>query len=228
MARIIWDQDGERLYETGVSNCVVYPDKITDEGADKGGFKNGVAWNGITNISESPSGAEASPIYADNIKYLNLISAEELAASVEAYTYPDEFAILDGTQAVVEGVYVGQQTRKTFGLCYKTLIGNDTDNTDHGYKLHLIYNCIAAPSEKAYATVNDSPEAISFSWELSTTPMAVGGDGSYKASATVTIDSTKTDATKLKTFEDTLYGTEEKEPTLPPISAVIDHFKTEG
>lgn len=196
--KLSWDKTGERLYETGVNHGVVYP----FENATKK-YTNGVAWNGLTAITESPSGAEATPLYADNIKYLNLISAEEFGATVEAYTYPDEFARLDGTANLAPGVSIGQQTRGTFGLSYRTELGNDTDNTDYGYKLHLIYGATAAPSEKAYNTINDSPEAITFSWELSTIPVEVSG---FKPTANITIDSTKVDSTKLKTLENTLYG----------------------
>ena len=188
MSRLEWDKTGERLYETGVNNGVLYVQK-------DGAYPLGVAWNGLTAVTESPSGAEASPLYADNIKYLNLMSAEEFAATIEAYMYPEEFEECDGSKEIVPGMTIGQQTRSTFGFCYKTLIGNDTTGTKHGYKIHIVYNALAAPSEKAYATVNDSPEAITFSWEVSTTPVNVtGGD----PTATVTIDSTRVDAEKLK------------------------------
>lgn len=198
---IVWDKTGEKFYETGVDHGVLYP--IQNDGS----FDNGVAWNGLSNISQSPSGAEATAIWADNIKYLNLLSAEQFGATVEAYTYPDEFAECDGSKAVATGVYAGQQTRKKFGLCYRTRIGNDVDGTDHGYKLHLVYNCLAAPSEKAYQTINDSPEAISFSWTISTEPVTVTEVSNIKPTATLEIDSTKTDATKLATLEAILYGT---------------------
>lgn len=197
---ITWDDTGKRIYETGVDHGVLYP--VQEDGT----FANGVAWNGLSSVSQNPSGAEASAIWADNIKYLNLISAEEFGASIEAYTYPDEFAECDGSKAVATGVYAGQQTRKKFGLCYRTQIGNDVKNTDYGYKLHLIYNCLAAPSEKSYQTINDSPEAIAFSWEISTTPVTVNQDG-VKPTASLEIDSTKVDATKLATLEAILYGT---------------------
>lgn len=198
MSKLSWDKTGERLYETGVNHGVVYPfEKTTKK------YTNGVAWNGLTAVTESPSGAEPTPLYADNIKYLNLISAEEFAATVEAYTYPDEFAKLDGTANLAPGVSIGQQTRGTFGLSYRTELGNDTDNTDYGYKLHMIYGATAAPSEKAYATINDSPEAITFSWELSTIPVEVTG---FKPTANLTIDSTKVDAAKLAQLEEQLYG----------------------
>ena len=196
MAKIEWDKTGERLYETGVKNGVLY----VQEGSTYG---KGVAWNGLTAVTESPSGAEATPLYADDIKYLNLLSTEEFGATIEAYTYPDEFAACDGSAALADGVMIGQQARKTFGLCYRTTIGNDTEGNDHGYKLHIIYGALAAPSEKAYATINDSPEAITFSWEVTTTPVNVTG---AKPTASITIDSTKADPTKLAALEDVLYG----------------------
>ena len=205
MSRIIWDQTGERLYETGVNHGVLY---IPTSGV----YNKGVAWNGLTAITESPSGAEATALYADDIKYLNLMSAEEFSCTIEAYTYPDEFAECDGSASLVNGVSIGQQPRKTFGLCYRTTIGNDTDSNAHGYKLHMIYGCLAAPSEKAYATINDSPEAITFSWEVSTTPVNVTG---HKPTALLTIDSTKADPTKLAALEKILYGDTEVEPRLP-------------
>lgn len=206
MSKIVWDQTGEKLYETGVKNGVLYPQ------AEGGTYPKGVAWNGLTAVTESPSGAEATPLYADDIKYLNLISAEEFGATVEAYMYPDEFAECDGSAEIAPGVSIGQQARKAFGMSYKTVLGNDVDNNDHGYKLHLIYGALAAPSEKGYATINDSPEAITFSWELTTTPVSVNG---FKPTASITIDSTKVKAEKLKALEDILYGTEEVEPRLP-------------
>ena len=212
MSKLVWDQTGDRLYETGVKNGVLYV-----MGAE-GKYGNGVAWNGLTAVTESPSGAEATPLYADDIKYLNLMSTEEFGATIEAYTYPDEFAECDGSAAIAAGVYIGQQPRKTFGFCYRTVLGNDVDSNDHGYKLHLVYGCLAAPSEKAYATVNDSPEAITFSWEVSTTPVAVEG---HKPTACVTIDSTKVDEGKLAALEALLYGTEEKEASLPLPSEII-------
>ena len=206
MSKLVWDKTGERFYETGVDHGVLYPLQAGGE------YSKGVAWNGLTAVTESPSGAEASPIYADNIKYLNLMSAEEFGATVEAYTYPDEFAECDGSAVVAAGVFIGQQRRKTFGLCYRTVIGNDTDNNDYGYKLHLIYGALAAPSEKAYATINDSPEAITFSWEISTTPVSVAG---FKPTACVTIDSTKADPEKLAALEAILYGSDEEDARLP-------------
>lgn len=205
MSKLVWDQTGERLYETGVKNCVLY---VQNDGT----YSEGVAWNGITAVTESPSGAEATPLYADDIKYLNLISAEEFGATIEAYMYPDEFMECDGSASIAAGVSIGQQKRKTFGLCYRTVLGNDVDNNEHGYKLHFIYGAVAAPSEKAYATVNDSPEAITFSWEVTTTPVAVTG---YKPTACVTIDSTKANAGKLAELEAIIYGSEEAGARLP-------------
>ena len=205
MSKLVWDQTGERLYETGVKQGVLY---IPTSGV----YSKGVAWNGLTAVTESPSGAEATPLYADDIKYLNLMSTEEFGATIEAYTYPDEFAECDGSASIADGVTIGQQNRKTFGLCYKTTVGNDVDSNNYGYKLHMIYGCLAAPSEKAYATINDSPEAITFSWEISTTPVNVTG---FKPTASVTIDSTKADPTKLAALEDILYGSESDEPRLP-------------
>ena len=193
MSKLVWDKTGERLYETGVKNCVLY---VQDEA---GTYPKGVAWNGLTAVTESPSGAEATALWADDMKYLNLLSTEEYGATIEAYTYPDEFAECDGSAVLAKGVKIGQQKRKAFGLCYRTVLGNDTDNNDYGYKLHLIYGALAAPSEKAYATINDSPEAITFSWEVSATPVSVEG---FKPTASITIDSTKADPTKLKALED--------------------------
>ena len=206
MAKLVWDQTGDRLYETGVSKGVLYP--IQSEGA----YSKGVAWNGLSSVTESPSGAEANPIYADDMKYLNLLSAEEFSATIEAYTYPDEFAECDGSADIATGVSIGQQKRKVFGLCYRTVLGNDVDSNDHGYKLHLIYGCMAAPSEKAYTSINDSPEAITFSWEVSTTPVNVTG---FKPTASITIDSTKAKKEKLTALEAILYGDENKEARLP-------------
>ena len=204
--KLIWDKTGERFYETGVDHGVLYP-------VQAGGvYSKGVAWNGLTAVTESPSGAEASPIYADNIKYLNLISAEEFGCTIEAYTYPEEFGECDGSAEIATGVRIGQQARKTFGLSYRTVLGNDTDNNDYGYKLHLIYGALAAPSEKGYTTINDSPEAITFSWEVTTTPVNVTG---FKPTACVTIDSTKVDAEKLAALEAILYGSDSEEARLP-------------
>lgn len=206
MSKIVWDQTGERLYETGVKQGVLY---IQDSG---GTYPKGVAWNGLTAVTESPSGAEATPLYADDIKYLNLISTEELGGTIEAYTYPDEFAECDGSASIVTGVYIGQQPRKTFGMCYTTTVGNDVDSNAHGYKLHLIYGALASPSEKAYSTINDSPEAITFSWEFSTTPVNVTG---FKPTANIVIDSTKVASEKMTALEKILYGDTETEARLP-------------
>lgn len=206
MAKLVWDKTGERFYETGVKNCVLY---VRDSA---GTYPKGVPWNGITAITESPSGAEATPLYADDIKYLNLISNEEFGATVEAYTYPAEFAACDGSAELTKGVKIGQQPRKSFGLAYKTTLGNDVDNNDYGYKLHLIYGCLAAPSEKAYATINDSPEAITFSWEITTTPVEVKG---FKPTSHIEINSKEVDASKLATLEAKLFGATETEAMLP-------------
>jgi hypothetical protein len=211
MSKIIFDNTGEKIYETGVDHCVLFV-------RDGNTYQTGVAWNGITAINESPSGAEATPIYADNIKYLNIVSGEDFGATIEAYTYPDEFTECDGSAEIIEGVKIGQQTRKPFALCYRTLIGNDVAGTGHGYKLHFIYNAQAAVSAKNYKTINESPEAMSFSWEISTTPEVVEG---FKPTATVTVDSTKVDSTKLKALEDKIYGTESSEPTMPTISEIV-------
>ena len=223
MSKLVWDNTGERLYETGVSKGVLY---IPTEGV----YSKGVAWNGLTAVTESPSGAEATPLYADDIKYLNLMSNEEFGCTIEAYTYPDEFAECDGSASLSDGVYIGQQARKTFGFCYRTVIGNDTENNDHGYKLHLIYGCLAAPSEKSYATINDSPEAITFSWEVSTTPVNVTG---HKPTACITIDSTKVNPTKLTELENKLYGTDGNggsatEPMLPLPDEIAQIFAAAG
>lgn len=205
MAKLVWDETGKRKYETGVSKGVLYVQ--TEEGT----YGKGVAWNGLTAVNESPSGAEATPLYADDIKYLELTSTEEYGASIEAYTYPEEFEVCDGSAELAPGVTIGQQPRKAFGFCYKTIVGNDVKNNDHGYKLHIVYGAKAAPSEKAYQTVNDSPEAITFSWELTTTPVSVEG---HKPTACVTIDSTKIDEAKLTAIEEALYGTESEEPKI--------------
>lgn len=213
MSKILWDQVGERVYETGVDHGVLYlPDLTT------GAYDRGFAWNGLVSISEAPSGAEASPQYADNIKYLNLVSAEEFGATIEAFTYPEEFGVCDGTASPTAGLNIGQQSRSAFGLSYRTRIGNDVQGTDHGYKLHLIYGALAAPTEKAYTTINDSPEAITFSWEVSTTPVEVPG---FKPTAVLTIDSTKVDAAKLAELEAILYGDESNDPRLPLPGEVI-------
>ena len=206
MSKLVWDKTGERLYETGVKMGVLYPQETT------GNYPKGVAWNGLTAVTESPSGAEATPLYADDIKYLNHMSVEELGATIEAYTYPDEFAECDGSASLTDGVTIGQQKRKAFGLCYRTIIGNDTNGEDHGYKLHIIYGALASPSEKAYATVNDSPEAITFSWEVKSTPVNVTG---FQPTSVIIVDSTKVSANGLKALEDALYGTSEKAARLP-------------
>ena len=206
MSKLVWDQTGERFYETGVKNGVLYPM------GDAGTYDKGVAWNGLTAVTESPSGAEPTPLYADDIKYLNLMSNEEFGGTIEAYTYPEEFEQCDGSAVLAKGVNIGQQPRKTFGLCYKTTLGNDVKSNDYGYKLHLVYGALAAPSEKAYATINDSPEAITFSWEFSTTPVNVAG---HKPTASITIDSTKCEAEKLAALEAILFGSDDEEARLP-------------
>ena len=197
MAKLTWDDTGKRLYETGVKQGVLY--LLGEDGT----YKNAVAWNGLTAVTESPSGAEATALYADDIKYLSLMSAEEFGATIEAYTYPEEFAQCDGSASLATGVYIGQQARKTFGMCYKTTLGNDVEGNDYGYKLHIIYGAKASPSEKAYATINDSPEAITFSWEITTTPVNVAG---FKPTASIVIDSTKASPTCLASLEAKLYG----------------------
>lgn len=204
--RLTWDDVGKRLYETGVKQGVFYPQD------DNGTYPKGIAWNGLTAVTESPEGAEPTPLHADDIKYLNLLSTEEFKATVEAYTYPDEFAECDGSGSLVEGVTIGQQDRKPFGLSYRTSLGNDVKGNEYGYKLHIVYGCLAAPSEKAYATVNDSPEAITFSWEVSTTPVNVTG---FKPTASLTLNSVKLGATKMKAIEDVLYGSSTAEARLP-------------
>ena len=203
--KLVWDQVGQKLYETGVSHGVLYP-------AVNGTYPKGVAWNGITGVTESPSGAEATPLYADNVKYLSLTSAETFGAKIEAFMYPDEFATLDGAANVAEGVQIGQQQRGVFGLSYKTVLGNDTDSNKYGYKIHIIYGAQATPSERAYATVNDSPEAMTLSWTLTTTPVSVNG---FDPTATMVIDSTKIPADRLELLEGILYGTESTSPRLP-------------
>ena len=213
MAKLTWDNTGERFYETGVKNVALY---VFDNSSGQKKYKDGVAWNGVTAISESPSGAEPTALYADDKKYLNLLSAEEFAASIEAYTYPDEFAECDGSASLVNGITVGQQTRSKFALAYKTTIGNDEVGNSLGYKLHIIYNCLAAPSEKAYNTINDSPEAITFSWEISTTPVTFTAEGKEYSTACITIDSRKVNKEKLEALETKLFGgtTPDSKPTL--------------
>lgn len=215
MTELVWDQIGERLYETGVDHGVLYlPDS-------QGAYVDGVAWNGLVNVSESPTGAEANAQYADNIKYLNLFSTEEFEGTIEAFTYPNEFAQFDGLATPTPGVQVGQQNRKTFGLSYRTLLGNDLEGTDYGYKLHLVYGCQVSPSERAYQTVNDSPEAITFSWELTTTPVGVSG---LKPTALLTVNSTEVDGTDLAALEQILYGDTGVDPALPTPDSVISMF----
>ena len=201
MSKIKWDETGKRFFETGVDHAVLYPIDANST------YSSGVAWNGIIGINETPSGAEANPLYADNIKYLNLVAAEDFGLTIEAYTYPDEWAACDGSAEISTGVVVGQQNRKTFGLCYRTKLGNDVDGQDHGYKLHLVYGCLAAPSERNHQTVNETPDALTFSWTVTTTPVDVPG---FKPTACLTLDSTKVDATKLANLEDILFG---KDPT---------------
>ena len=209
MSKLKWDETGKRFYETGVRNGVLY---VMD---DTGAYPAGVPWNGLTSVTESPSGAEPTPLYADDAKYLTLMSAEEFGASIEAYTYPDEFAACDGSASIGTGVTIGQQSRKTFGLCYRTTVGNDIEGEAFGYKLHIIYGALASPSEKAYQTINDSPEAITFSWEVSTTPVAVTG---FKPTASLVIDSTKVAEAKMAALEKVLYG---KDATTEPVAPAV-------
>lgn len=205
MAKMLWDQIGEKRYETGIEQVALFPQ-------EEGAYNKGVAWNGVTALNLTPSGAEPTPLYANNRKYLTLMSVEELGGTIEAYTYPDEFAACDGSVAVVPGVYFGQQSRKPFGLVGKSLVGNDTELNKHGYKLHLVYGALASPSEQAHATVNDSPEAQTMSWEFSTTPVAVEG---YEPTSYICIDSTKVNAEKLAALEAIIYGSDDVEPRLP-------------
>jgi hypothetical protein len=223
MSKLLWDQAGERTYETGVSECALY---VSGTG---GTYQNGVAWNGLTGVTETPSGAEETALYANNSKYLSMRSAEEFGGTIEAYTYPDEWAQCDGSATLVEGVHVGQQTRKSFGLAYKTVVGNDTEGEAFGYKLHIIYGATVSPSERAYATINDSPEAITFSWEFNTTPVDIPSTiGNFKKTSCITIDSTELeggkDNPKLKALEDKLYGTDSAEPQLPTPQEVYGIF----
>lgn len=212
MSKLVWNTVGTRIFETGTDRGVLYP--MSAEGT----YPTGVAWNGLTGVSESPSGAEANAKYADNIKYLNLISAEEYAATINAFSSPAEFDACDGTAVIAPGVYAHQQTRKAFGFTWRTLVGNDVEGQDYGYKIHIVYNAMAKPSSKDYETVNDSPEAITLSWELSTTPVDVPG---FKPTAKITIDSTLVDAVKLKALEDLLYGSEAKPASLPTPAEII-------
>lgn len=205
MARLIWDEVGQRFFETGVKNGVLY---VQD---NDGSYKNGVVWNGLTAVTESPSGAEETPLYADDVKYLTLRSAEEFGATVEAYTYPEEFEQCDGSASIANGVTIGQQARRAFGLCYRTSVGNDIQGQNFSYKLHLIYGCTVAPSEKSYSTINDNPEAITFSWELSTVPVPVDG---FSPTASLVIDASKVDEGKMQLLEDALFGDESNEAKL--------------
>lgn len=219
MSKLIWHQAGQKLYENGVDQGVLFVQSAN------GTYQSGVAWLGLTAVNQSPSGGDANPLYADNIKYLDLRSAEDFGATIEAYTYPDEFAVCDGSAEIAPGVMAGQQARRSFGFSYRTLIGNDTEGDAHGYKIHIIYNATVSPSEKSYGTVNDSPDAINFSWELTTTPIAVTG---FKPTAHIEIDSTKVDSAKLTTLENLLYGTENAEPTLPLPDRLVEIFSTSG
>lgn len=212
MAKLVWNEAGKRLYETGVDRGVLY---VSD---GSGGYQKGVVWNGLVSVNESPSGAEATPLYAGNVKYVELMSNEEFGASIEAYTYPEEFEQCDGSAELADGITIGQQPRKSFGLCYRTKIGNDTAGDEHGYKIHLIYGAKAAPTEKSYTTINDSPEAITFSWEITTTPIEVAG---HKPTATLTIDSTKVTPTALTAIETKLYGDTTGEATLPTPAEIL-------
>ena len=237
MAHVVWDKTGEHYYETGIDHGVLYHWVDADESAGTAaGYNVGYAWNGLTSVSESPSGAEETKLFADNIKYLSLRSAEEFGATIEAYTYPDEFGVCDGTDSLYTGIQVGQQGRKMFGLCYRTIIGNDIDGDNHGYKLHLIYGCTASPSEKGYQTVNDSPEAVTFSWEMTTVPVEIKSENdtplTYKATSVVTIDSTKltseADKAKLAALEKILYGTDANPSAEPPIADVAPRLPLPG
>lgn len=212
MSKIVWDEVGKHFYETGVKNGVLYPQDST------GAYPKGVAWNGLTAVNENPSGADASDIYADDDLYLTLRGKEIFGATIEAYTYPDEFGVCDGSAELAQGITIGQQTRKAFGLCYRTAIGNDVDGVDHGYKLHLIYGATASPSSKNYQTINDNPEAMTLSWEIKTTPIKVTG---HKPTACLTIDSTKVAEGVMKKIEDKLYGTEAGEATLPTPDEIL-------
>lgn len=214
MSKLTWDNVGEKRYETGTDRGVLYPQK-------SGSYPAGAAWNGLTAVTESPSGADENAFYADNIKYGSLRGSEDFGGTIECYSYPDEWLLCDGSSEAVTGVVMGQQKRKAFGLSFRTLIGNDSDGIDHGYKLHLIYNATASPSERAYQTVNDSPEAITFSYEFTTTPINVSVIADAKPTACITVDSTLVDASKMKKLEDALYGTEDTEAYLPLPDDVI-------
>ena len=216
MARLIWDEVGQRFFETGVKNGVLY---VQD---NNGSYKNGVVWNGLTAVTESPSGAEETPLYADDVKYLTLRSAEEFGATVEAYTYPEEFEQCDGSASIAEGVTIGQQARRAFGLCYRTSVGNDIQGQNFSYKLHLIYGCTVAPSEKSYSTINDNPEAITFSWELSTVPVPVDG---FSPTASLVIDASKVDEGKMQQLEDALFGNESNEAKLLLPNEIMEMLK---
>lgn len=216
MARLIWDEVGQRFFETGVKNGVLY---VQD---NDGSYKNGVVWNGLTAVTESPSGAEETPLYADDVKYLTLRSAEEFGATVEAYTYPEEFEQCDGSASIAAGVTIGQQARRAFGLCYRTSVGNDIQGQNYSYKLHLIYGCTVAPSEKSYSTINDNPEAITFSWELSTVPVPVDG---FSPTASLVIDASKVDEGKMQLLEDALFGDESNEAKLLLPNEIMEMLK---
>ena len=218
MARLIWDEVGQRFFETGVKNGVIYVQN------NDGSYANGVVWNGLTAITESPSGAEETPLYADDVKYLTLRSAEEFGATIEAFTYPEEFEQCDGSALIADGVTIGQQARKAFGLCYRTAVGNDIQGQEFSYKLHIIYGCTVAPSEKSYSTINDNPEAITFSWELSTVPVPVDG---FKPTASLVIDANKVDAGKLQLLENALFGDAENEAKLLLPNQIMELMKTE-
>lgn len=219
--KLKWDQAGEKLYETGVKNAVLYVyDKVTEE--NKAGYGAGVAWNGITAVTESPSGAEPTPLYADDSKYVTLTSAEELGATIEAYMYPDEFMVCDGSVELEDGVFIGQQARKKFALCYTTTVGNDELGNEYGTKLHILYGCLASPSEKAYATINDSPEAITFSWEVTCDPIAVTG---HKPTASIVLDSNKCDKTKFASLLTTLYGSGENDAKMLTPDEIMSAMK---
>ena len=216
MARLIWDEVGQRFFETGVKNGVLYVQK------DDGSYDDGVVWNGLTAVTESPSGAEETPLYADDVKYLTLRSAEEFGATVEAYTYPEEFEQCDGSASIAEGITIGQQARRAFGLCYRTSVGNDIQGQNYSYKLHLIYGCTVAPSEKSYSTINDNPEAITFSWELSTVPVPVDG---FSPTASLVIDASKVDKGKMELLENALFGDDQNEAKLLLPNEIMELIK---